>query len=753
MRNIILFSGVLLIGIAFSTTNNGYKNSDINKNYLIHAIAKKYSGYPSALRKVSNGIGMVLMYEESWTTPWEGQFKRPQTLEIIGGMYNMDKHRNWTETEKLANTAYLNSPASGGASSGALSYNWINRGPYNKPGSFRYADLDSTDNTIWAISNGHYGANQFIFKGSLAGDDFKMISGNLPTRFNDMIGFKLGTKKRLLVTTEAGLPYYTDNDGQTWLQPSGLPSTGILSLALNRAGGYKAYATDGQKVYVSNDTGRTYTTLKDFGSQVTESKLYSIRYGKQPGAGNLYLARNGVFYKWNGSDFTQKGTYPQPKANVGNNGWGRFEIQGDTRKLYLHEYNEYFTSTNEGASWTRINPPSYYYGDLASSENMISEQTFAVSPENPDIVLSGYADWLVSKDGGLTTTPHLEGWWYNQQYSGNTPSEWIQTQDDNTRYWPHQDLQGSSFFYDKSGALLSLRYSDGGIFKSYKEWSIPSWTGKDNTVYYNITLLGESSQETYVNAMASGSKSVSDISWGVQDQGDQTSYGLNGTMFKVIQNPGGDGRAKVTGDGLTAFGWSDNAASAPTAMYSGTTFMGTRNMGDNTYNLGTSGIKDIIVDRSNPGKSFWSIGDNGISYHTWNGGSYNNTARNPGGSGAVQALAQSKSTPATIYAVRGNIVYKSTNSGSTWNSGAAWGAPHRTVAALPSTPPTPTRSSWPAPVPMQSVPPIRPTGDLAGPMPRALCPPSTSSKWKRKRQAGSTLHPPNMALMPLTRKL
>lgn len=668
----------MLIGIAIASQNIDYNNSNTSVN-PIHAIGKKYSGYPSALRKVTQAHQAVLMYEERWATPWEGLHQRPQQLEIEGGMYNTAKNAHWTEAQKTANVQFLqrlqNAPPAANAQNGSLSYTWINRGPYNKPGSFRYGDLDSTDNTLWVVSNGHYGANQFIYKGSLEGDNFSLISGNLPTRYNDMIGFGVGTHKRLLVTTEAGAPYYTDNDGQSWQQPSGLPTTGILSICINRAGGYKAYATDGQKVYVSADSGRSYTVLQDFGSKTSETKLYSIRYGKQPGAGNVYLARNGSFYKLSGTSFSLRGNYTQPQAYVGNNAWGRFEMGGDTRRLYLHEYNVYMVSTNEGASWSTISPPSYYYGGMPSitSERMISEQTFGVHPENPNILIGGYADWLVSKDGGNSTETHTAGWGHYQGYAGSTPDQWVSTQDQYTREGHHPDLQGSAFFYDKNGQVVSLRYSDGGVYKSYKEWTLPTWTGDDWSVYYNITLYGTPTQETYIQSMASGSNSLDDISWGTQDQGDQTSYGKNGTLLNVLQNPGGDGRNKITLDGQYAYGFKDGFATAPTPLYSNGIFNGTRSMGDPSSPLGLSGTKNLVIDRTNPSKAFWSIGLDGVGYHSWAGWGYTSSTQSLGGSGEVQALAQSTSTPTTLYAVRGGTVYKSTNSGNTWNAGSSWG--------------------------------------------------------------------------------
>lgn len=665
------FGSLALVGlVAVATQNTTQEDSKAVSYYT------KASSPNSALQKIRKGAEIVELSEENWEgTASNSAPIRPENKVYTREIHNMAKHITPSDEELEANAKLLQNSLGPQKplTAGALTGTWSDRGPYNKPGCFRYGDVESKNNTLWAMTCGHYGATQFIFKGSVSGDDFKLVSGALPSFFNDMAGFNVGSGQRLLVTTTAGEAYYTDNDGETWNQPSGLPQGDIQSMDVNRGADYKVYATDARKVYVSSDSGRTYSVLKDFGSDVAESKLYSIRYSSQPGTGNLYLARQGKFYKWNGTDFTQRGSYTQP-----GDGWGRFEMKGDTRKLYLHDANVYYVSTNEGQNWTEIKPPSYYYNSIVATtkERMISAHTFGVSPENPDIMIGGYSDWLVSKNGGTSTTPHYASWGHYQGFTGSTDLARIESQDARTRYGHHPDLQGSDFFYDKDGKLFSLRYSDGGVYRSYKEWTLSSWTGypTNDDVYYNITLFGTSTTETYVNGMIVGAKNSNDVSWGTQDQGDQTSYGVkDGQKLSVLQNPGGDGRSKVSGDGLTAFSFSSSKASAPFAMYSGTTFRGTRGMGGNDYSLTATSIKDLVVDASSPSTSFWTIGGSGVYSHTWNGSSYSNSNKNIGGSGTVWALEQAKADNNTLYAVRGTKVYKSTNKGSSWNAGTTWG--------------------------------------------------------------------------------
>lgn len=655
------------------------------KDQEVKHLAIKHKSPNSALQAMRAGSQKEFLYEEQWGTDWAGLEKRPE-LKYVNELHNMAKHTTWNSQDIQDNKRFLQSllkspPEVSPAPYGALEGEWKNRGPYNKPGCFRYGEVDETDNTTWVMTCGHYSAHQYILKGSLEGDDFKLVSGQLATRYNDMIGFKLGNTHRLIITTEGGDYLYTDNDGESWQEATGLPQGSIQTLSLNRETGYQLYAGDGQRIYRSLDTGRTFTQIKDFGSSKTKTKLFSIRYASQPGAGNLYYAHEGSFYKWNGSDFDFRGSYNQATS-----GWGRFEIKGDTRKLYLHVHNVYLTSTNEGQSWSLVQPPSYYYNSQVtlSKERMISAHTFGIHPENPNILIGGYSDWLVSKDGGTSTYPHYDDWGHYQGFTGSTNTQRVASQDLRTRYGHHPDLQGSDFFYDKAGAVVSLRYSDGGVYKSYNEWTLTTWEGfpENDDVYYNITLYGDPTQETYRDAMIVGANSSDDISWGTQDQGDQTSYGKTpeGELY-VLQNPGGDGRNKYSLDGLTAFSRNDNSATSPHSMYSGSVFVGTRGMGNASYSLGTSGIQSLTIDREAPSTSFWSYGNNGVSYHVWNGWGYQNSIRNIGGSGTVRFLAQSESEPNVVYAVRGSSVYRSSDKGVTWTS-SSWGGSGRSDCAI-----------------------------------------------------------------------
>ncbi|MDA0911352.1 MAG: hypothetical protein O2809_07345 [Proteobacteria bacterium] len=173
---------------------------------------------------------------------------------------------------------------------------WHSIGPDNQPGCWEMTEFDERDNTVWAMTCGHYGATQSIFKGSLAGDDFRLISGQLPYRFNSMILTHSDShKQRLLVAINNGQIKYTDNGGISWESSQGLLDN-ITQLIVNRqtdTGEWKLYATYDQRVYVSTDDGNHFSVLEDFASKQKMS-LYSPRYDNQPGNSNVAQSQQSV---------------------------------------------------------------------------------------------------------------------------------------------------------------------------------------------------------------------------------------------------------------------------------------------------------------------------------------------------------------------------------------------------------------------------------------------------------------------------
>lgn len=582
-----------------------------------------------------------------------------------------DKNRSWTEEEakefyreqqriqKSFQLAKSNNRASeSGLANGNLNGYWESRGPYNMPGAFQFCEMDEGTDTVYAVTCGHYGGAQFIWKGTLWGDDWKTITPKHPARYEDLIVIPKGSKRRVIAGKSLGTIMYSDDAGKNWITPTGLPNE-INSTIVNRQDNNIIYAIGKTKLYVSTNNGTSFTEFQDFGANANNSRLYTPRWTAQPGSNDVYLARDSRFYKLNASktQFTQISTIPT------NN---EIAISGDGRRLWivLNGKNWYY-STNGGTSFTAQPTVGYWYNDPTS--NFDAGQFIGVNPEDPNILIGGYSVPLVSKNAGVTTLSEGKSYWgYYQNSVGNDPK---------VRVNYHPDFQSSQFFYDKDGKLMSLRSSDGGMFISYNEWIKTSLPNQSDIadVYYNISLFDQPTQETYRGGFIYGYLNKDHLTAGTQDQGWQdtreNTYGEANLSWDQIR--GGDGPCCITGDGKIGwkYNYQGNGEFQRFPLYSGTNY------------LGQDGSKSTATNFSFTGSSYFtpSVGD-------WDNGDriwvlsqslrrieYNNgttTAKEDlfgSGNSYMQGLAQSKVNPDVVYTMRNGIVYKSTNRGTNWS--------------------------------------------------------------------------------------
>lgn len=304
---------------------------------------------------------------------------------------------------------------------GSLQGSWYNRAAMNMPAAYLFTEmLDGTD-TIYGVSfnhySGEYNSRSYIWKGTVynpktgtEGDDFKCLTRHWPNKYQDLIAFKNSGKTRLIALIQSGPVYWSEDDGKTWNSPTGLPNV-VYSIAMNRQDG-RIYATNGTNIYLSTDNGDSFSTLQNFGSY-GDATLYSPRYGNQPDAEKVYLAREGKFYELNTTktSFIEKGTYLWS-----GHGRTRFTIGGDSRKLYVTENSKFWVSTNQGVTWTQKYPNGNWYGDRTGT--MSAGWKMAVSPEDADDVMGGYAQPVFSNDGLNTTVSSDGGWGYYQNGTG-----------------------------------------------------------------------------------------------------------------------------------------------------------------------------------------------------------------------------------------------------------------------------------------------------------------------------------------------
>ncbi|MGL1888896.1 MAG: hypothetical protein OCD76_20455 [Reichenbachiella sp.] len=549
--------------------------------------------------------------------------------------------------------------------SGGISGLWVERGPYNMPGCWEMTEFDSRDNTVWAMTCAHYSGPQWIWKGTLEGDDFELISAKFPNVYTDMFFKDQGGSKRLIVAILNGGISYSDNDGGEWKSATGLLDN-VQSIIVNHQDNQRVYATDGQRVYESDD-GAHYTVLKDFGSNKL-SKLYTPRHTIMPGAERVYLAHGNDFYLLNDAqtDFTMKGTGAWP-LDVKKDYW-YYAIGGDDRKLYVTNHAQWYSSIDGGETW--IHKPTDSWKSSTSGNKV------ATSPNGPDTVVLGYMDPVFSQDGMNTS--------FYTEYSWSGHQVWSPSNDPYRRHVIriHADNQEVQFFYDKDGKLFTMHSTDGGIYISYKDWATTPeyWTDTDDgryphDIYRNIISLSAQTTEIYTPGMASGAKDPSHVVIGTQDQGTQTfAIDSTGSQWHSLQSPYGDGPHFLTGDGLTFWRVGHTEIFSPVSMYSGDDFIGVKNKNNATSGTPDAGgrYKGFYADIAQPSEILWVRGDGKLARATWNGASFDVLSKDFG-SGAPAGFGQSQTDANIVYVHQNGKLYRSIDKGGVWNAGVATG--------------------------------------------------------------------------------
>ena len=535
---------------------------------------------------------------------------------------------------------------------GSLKGGWSPRGPFNQPGCWDQVEVVQSDDTVYGITCGHFGGTQFIFKGSLQGDDFRLISSRFPLRFDELFAVEHEGTRRLIVQVEEGGVAYTDDDGEQWQYASGLPDV-IEDLIIQRSDDDTLYATDGKSIYRSSDAGGSFSQLSNLG-EARPSRLYSPRYDNQPGHDRIFLARsNEVFELLPSGDTTLLGSFQATPSQTD------FMLGGDERRLYVRVKDGFFSSTDGGSTWQLRNG------------TMSSGLSIATHPENPDIVIGGYVNPVLSWDGMATTQ---ERDWWGQHQIGMASSL-----DEKHRVFIHADSQSTQFFYDSSGQPIVIHSTDGGLYLSYKEWQqdLTSSSFYPSNVFKNLTLLGVQTAEIYPSAMVTGARNPYDIVLGTQDQGTQTIEARHPGVQRYLQLPYGDGPHLASNDGETAWSYSYTAGSVspPFSLYDANgDFTGAKQW-DQAGNLPLNApqawyFHNSVVDLDAPSERLWILSTQLIKVE-WKNGSLS-AANYPLGTTEdyVGALAQSPIEPDRVTAFKQGRFYHSNNRGETWFEGA-----------------------------------------------------------------------------------
>jgi hypothetical protein len=598
------------------------------------------------------------------------------------------KNTSWTAEQaayhqNILKTKLIVNQTKGQYAGGDLTGDWKSRGPHNMPGAFKIADaLDDTD-TIYAVTHNHYtteyGAKSYIFKGTVynsasgtTGDDFERLTGHWPNQYKNLMVIRVNNQVRLIAHIENGPIYFSDDEGLTWTESTGLP-TSIMSSAINRQDGNKVYVTDGTSLFVSSNSGESFTSLQNFGSQ-NDMAVYSPRHTVQPGADKVYMVRDGDFYTLNaaGTNFDLNGTY------FGSHGNSSLSIAGDDNKLYVTEWSRYWVSSDNGVTWTQKYPSGNWYGD--TSGEMSAGKYLAACPTNSDIIIGGYAIPIFSSDGLNTVQTDHAGWGGYQNGTNLPASDYY----NRIRFNYHPDFQTSYFFYNSNDELYSLRCTDGGLFMSYKEWFDLPINGNynnsnyTNAHYINITTLNTVCPLIYRHNMFTGIQDPNQIYYSTQDQGSGSLIGsgitTSGDLLDFYQSIGGDGPPMDSYDGEHVWKWSRQGTEvwAPTTIYNGSTPKTIGAMSNNINSLNSVtfvqntnvGWVQIHIDHDEPDKRMWLMGRDLFRAENNNGNMSGTTTDLD--NHLIAALAQGWTNPDVLHMLQGGEVYTSSDRGLTF---------------------------------------------------------------------------------------
>ena len=396
---------------------------------------------------------------------------------------------------------------------------WIERGSNNNAGNIMVVDFDPETEMVYAV-----GGDGPMFKGDLSGLGWQLVNDKLrfSTNLLKILSLADGTKR--IISAINGIPYYSDDDGITWVKSTGVtPTTDGWHI-------YNAHVTsDGKifflgkrdywsiiKAYVSYDNGISYKSLKLFNTSDTRNISLTMNGAND----DIYIIEQTDVNTSNLFKFNKVGNtldLIQTDQNFGFGTNGRANIQAathnDTIKLYAYnEELQLHVSKDEGSHWSMISTLPTSPWDVA----------MYVVPSSPQHMLYGEVNAYRSKNGGISW-PKIGEWW---EYYGDIYTKL------------HADIMTIKEFSYSDGRKFILNGNHGGLYYSedYGETHINIGVyGLNVSQYYDVRTLPADPYK---------------IVAGSQDQGLQ-----RGTLFEeetadLFQNISGDyGHLVFTGDG------------------------------------------------------------------------------------------------------------------------------------------------------------------------------------------------------------
>lgn len=529
---------------------------------------------------------------------------------------------------------------------------WKEIGSLNVTGRILYADWWQPTGEIYAAADGGS-----VWRGKDDGSQWQLMNNLF--ELDGIIYLKVlpkGVGKRVMVVAPKNLThgfFYTDNEGQTWQNPTGVGYNTILNfgriydctVANDALHTIYVVASDsvGNALYKSEDLGSTFSRVLKLPSGIYGSALQIDLWTDRDGSGILYLLGKNKCHKLVGNAFTQLAVIPTSSYVDGS--LVGAEIGGATY-LYarfkdgITNDNLFFASADGGITWQNK-------GTLAGS--MFRRNSFACSSTTPNLVYLGNMEVYKSTNAG-TVFNKISNWYDYYDF----PASRV-----------HADIPAIHTFATGGVSEMTLICTDGGIFKSLNQTQNVqniTMSGLRNSQYYSTYT--HRTNPLYIFA-------------GSQDQGFQRSKINNGGIRDFDQLISGDyGHIVSANNGNTI--WTNYPGS--TMVYANYTSANNSAWLDFPC-TGNLWLAPLMADPDNPLKAYLAGGNSGTGiahiYHlSYASGNISSVEESYDFGAAISALTYSPANTSYRYVINDNAqFFVSTNKGQTWVNKGANGLP------------------------------------------------------------------------------
>jgi hypothetical protein len=392
---------------------------------------------------------------------------------------------------------------------------WIEKGSNNQAGRIHTADIDFSNNLIYAASSGGN-----IWRGTLTGTDWTCLNNGL--QIDNIRNVKVVNwdgKKRIIVTgNNPGTVWYSDNEGLVWNQSKGIdgpPKWGGTYRTVFKYGSNEIYVLclewdytnwkSATSIYYSSDLAENFKLIYLTHSQLEFSDLWTPANDKGP----VFYIHKDTLSVISDSTITNRAVID---INHGYGNIGQILMRGslvdDVTVLSLLLKDTRYDSSHVYQS---DDFKTFYYVGSAPVRTF-EQNSFNVSFNNPSILFIGGVDLWKSTDNASNWN-RINGW---GEYYGNPKSKL------------HADIPGIMNFISDNGNEIYLIGTDGGLYYSN------DYLASVN----NISLTGLNVSQYYSGYTYR--KQPDKIFLGSQDQGFQRCLSDSGGVLNFEQTISGD---------------------------------------------------------------------------------------------------------------------------------------------------------------------------------------------------------------------